>query len=609
MHAEDAGRLLAEILADPANEAARLVYADHLMELGDPRGELVQLQCRFEKIAWDDPERRRLDERIADLLATHESEWTREVRALGFDDHLQQVSMRRGFVEKVRLDARDAAQRIPALRALTPLREVHVSGTDGAHLDDAGAALCELEAISFRGFPRELSHAVAQRLPRWPHQGKLRTLHVSGSEAARAIAATPALRGLEVLRVTSIEPQGIAQLAMAPHVATVHTLELPQSGIGPDGLDALARSAYFSALRRVQLEHARLTGAAIETFARSAIAPALRQLRVHHNKLGDRGATALATGFPALDLLDVEATELRGDGAVDLFASARLPKLVSLDISRNALGDAPLARAVDALALPALRHLACIENNVESAAALAFARSPRLADLRSLDLSNNPLGDAGVIALVDGAQLPALEVLRIKSTGVGQRGLRALGTSEVGARLRALDVARNEVDDHGLAALLDGDHLAALDALDLGGCALSIRGIRALVASPLAARLKHLTLTGLDVGALDPLLSADLPELRSLVADRFDDDAAYILAAARGLPSLHSIVFAARELTDAGAHALADSAALRRILWLELDAPGVTDIGRSLLRRRFGHHVAVFAGGSLHAFSALGRRV
>jgi hypothetical protein len=151
--------------------------------------------------------------------------------------------------------------------------------------------------------------------------------------------------------------------------------------------------------------------------------------------------------------------------------------------------------------------------------------------------------------------------------------------------------------------------LDALDALDLGGSALTIKGVKALVASPIAARIKQLTITGLDVGALDPLLSAELPELRSLVVDRFDDDAARILAAARGLPALHSIVFMAPELTDAGAVALAESPQLQHILWFELDAPGVTEVARATLRRRFAHHVAVFSGGTLHAFSGLGRRV
>ncbi|MDQ3341153.1 MAG: TIGR02996 domain-containing protein [Myxococcota bacterium] len=601
----DVGRLLAEILADPASEAARLVYADHLIELGDPRGELVHAQCKFEKIEWDEPARRVIDERIADLLAMHESEWTRDVRALGFDDHLQQVSLRRGFVEKVTLDAKDAARLVPMLRAITPLRELHVTAKDDSHIDDVGVA-ADLEALSFRSFARGVDRAVANRLPHWPYRGKLQTLHVVGPDAAQAIAITPALASLRRIRVGAITAAGMSALADASHLDQVHTLELPQSTLGAAGLDTLARGK-LTGLKRLQLEQARIVGDEIGSLAQSPLATQMQQLRVHHNRLGEKGARWLATKFPALELLDVESAELRASGTLALLSSKNLTKLASLDISRNAIGDG-LVAALDAVELPALRHLACLQNALEASTAVALARCG-LDELRSLDLSENPLLDASVIALAETTRLPKLDVLRIKATGIGARGLAALGASALGARLRAIDVARNEVDDHGLAALLESGNLAALDALDLANSALTIRGVKTLVAAPVAARIKHLTVTGLDVGALDPLLSADLPELRSLVADRFDDDAARLLATARGLPALHSMVFTARDLTDAGARALAESPQLTRVLWFELDAPNVTEMGRAMLRHRFGHHVAVFAGGTLQAFSGLGRRV
>jgi uncharacterized protein (TIGR02996 family) len=602
----DVGRLLAEILADPASDAARLVYADHLIELGDPRGELVQTQIKLEKIEWDDPRRAAIEERITDLRAIHETAWTRDVRALGFDDHLHQVSLRRGFVEKVTIDAGNLARLVPQLRAITPLREVHITAKNDRSIDDIGPVACELEGVAVRASARGSGAAIANKLPHWPHRGKLAMLQLDGPEAAQAIAHTPALASLRRLRVGSIGLAGMAALAAAAHLDRVHTLELPQSQLGPAGLAHLARGKLVG-LQRLQLEQARLTGDEIELLAQAPFAPRLVQLRLHHNKLADKGARLLAAQFPALELLDVEDAELHARGVQTLLSSANLAKLRSLDISRNGLGNEAVA-AFDAMQLPALRHLVCTQSALAAPAMLALARA-NLDPLRSLDLAENPLGDDGVIALAETTRLPHLDILRIKRTGVGARGLAALGASALGARLRVVDLARNEVDDNGLAALLASGRLDALDALDLGGSALTVKGVKALVASPIAARIKQLTITGLDVGALDPLLSAELPELRSLVADRFDDDAAGILAAARGLPALHSIVFMAPELTDAGAVALAESPQLEHILWFELDAPGVTEVARATLRRRFAHHVAVFAGGTLHAFSALGRRV
>ena len=69
--------LLAEVIADPRSIAPRLVYADALIEAGDPRGELIQVQCALEPLDLDDPARPALEARAADLLAEHEPAWSR----------------------------------------------------------------------------------------------------------------------------------------------------------------------------------------------------------------------------------------------------------------------------------------------------------------------------------------------------------------------------------------------------------------------------------------------------------------------------------------------------------------------------------------------------
>lgn len=57
-------RLLAQIAASPHDMQLRQVYADHLLERGDPRGELVALQ-----LAGIDPGR------VAHLIATYRHLW------------------------------------------------------------------------------------------------------------------------------------------------------------------------------------------------------------------------------------------------------------------------------------------------------------------------------------------------------------------------------------------------------------------------------------------------------------------------------------------------------------------------------------------------------
>lgn len=60
--------LLAAVYADPASDDARLVYADWLTERGDPRGELIQLQCLGGPSARP---------RVRELLAVHGARWSR----------------------------------------------------------------------------------------------------------------------------------------------------------------------------------------------------------------------------------------------------------------------------------------------------------------------------------------------------------------------------------------------------------------------------------------------------------------------------------------------------------------------------------------------------
>jgi uncharacterized protein (TIGR02996 family) len=57
-------RLLTAILASPRDMELRQVYADHLLDRGDPRGELISLQ-----LAGRDPAR------VAELVALHARDW------------------------------------------------------------------------------------------------------------------------------------------------------------------------------------------------------------------------------------------------------------------------------------------------------------------------------------------------------------------------------------------------------------------------------------------------------------------------------------------------------------------------------------------------------
>src|SRR5690349_11019619 len=113
--------LVAAIAAAPDDDAPRLVYADWLLDRGDPRGELVVAQCALDRIeATDGPrgETRALRERVRSLIALHRPTWLEPI----LDVMVGDFELRRGFVEHVTLfvPSLDAATQ-PRLRDAAPL--------------------------------------------------------------------------------------------------------------------------------------------------------------------------------------------------------------------------------------------------------------------------------------------------------------------------------------------------------------------------------------------------------------------------------------------------------------------------------------------------------
>ncbi len=108
--------LLAGVLANPTDDAPRLVLADWLNERGDPRGELIQVQCSLAANQRPNPH---LEERQRALLERHGQAWLGE---LGF----RTAEFTRGFVEEVELPWNELVARLPALSQATPLRALHV---------------------------------------------------------------------------------------------------------------------------------------------------------------------------------------------------------------------------------------------------------------------------------------------------------------------------------------------------------------------------------------------------------------------------------------------------------------------------------------------------
>ncbi len=89
--AEDLDALLAECLANPDDDAPRLVYADALLEANDPRGEFIQLQLRAEQVLPLEADATR----AASIQRKHEKAWLGDIARV-----TKLRVFRRGFLDE-----------------------------------------------------------------------------------------------------------------------------------------------------------------------------------------------------------------------------------------------------------------------------------------------------------------------------------------------------------------------------------------------------------------------------------------------------------------------------------------------------------------------------
>jgi uncharacterized protein (TIGR02996 family) len=197
--------LHAAVLAAPDDDVPRLVYADWLMERGDPRGELIALQVERATLHAINPRAAALMGREKALMLTHYKSWQAR---LPQPCNFWYV---RGFVEKINC----------GFRVLT-----------SSSLEDA--CIRELQLHTDTGFARHIAPLFSDMA--------LRTLDLRGNLEAADLAAL-----------------------QSPHLATVTTLRL----VGGFLTAADIRAIHASSLHTVPaLELENLHGAALAVLAK-----------------------------------------------------------------------------------------------------------------------------------------------------------------------------------------------------------------------------------------------------------------------------------------------------------------------------------------------------
>jgi Ran GTPase-activating protein (RanGAP) involved in mRNA processing and transport len=234
--------------------------------------------------------------------------------------------------------------------------------------------------------------------------------------------------------------------------------------------------------------------------------PALISLDLSSNAIAARGAAALAplSAITSLRALNVGGNKLQCNGASALAPtlSALAPGLVSFEIGRNWLrsqGARALAPHLSRMAQ--LQRLGLAWNALGMGGTWVALRAvSALSTLQHIDLAENDVYDKGVALFVNfrskqGA-LPALKRLDLSGNFITEVGVAALLPALPG--FQHLDLRMNAIGDAGLGALVDAapTALAQMTCLDVGGCDVG-REAAAECAGKLAA-FPHLQHRGLQ---------------------------------------------------------------------------------------------------------------
>jgi len=128
-----AASFLETIRQHPNDDAPRLVYADWLEEQDDPRGEFIRVQIQLANLDPDDDEARwDLELRQQRLLRQHGFLWVFEP----FNPARRWPQFRRGFVERVEIEAAAFLANAPAFKSVYPfLRNLAIYGVANPHRD------------------------------------------------------------------------------------------------------------------------------------------------------------------------------------------------------------------------------------------------------------------------------------------------------------------------------------------------------------------------------------------------------------------------------------------------------------------------------------------
>jgi uncharacterized protein (TIGR02996 family) len=395
---DDLRALLAAIVADPADDTARLAYADCLEEHGNaPRATFIRLQIEAERLHSDSNARARLEDRARALLEEHWIDWWGEVcAAIGFPTPLPKPRGRLGRL--VRRIGNSAGH---------PYYLWSLSSNVGTPVGPTDRSLPEWwhDTTFRRGFPCSLSasHSFANSgrflLQRWTSVSPLEDARLSAPRE-QAWVDRPLMPGLRSLALTGFAPSALLGVLASPHMGQLESLILDVADY------SLEYDLAFA-----------------DELARATISPRMRQLKRLGIQVWSDPAAAIVASAENLDGLEtLEVSLLRPIFDEELV-------LGSEDFDGQARRLTALARSPHLAGLRELRVIGVLD----AAGFEAAIRNPIWTGLRKLDV-HAELRPGELLTRPD--DLPELEELRLSGVSYTVAQVAAFASSPLLKRLR-----------------------------------------------------------------------------------------------------------------------------------------------------------------------------
>jgi uncharacterized protein (TIGR02996 family) len=291
----DREAFLNAIAANPADDTARLAFADWLDEHDDPvRAEFIRVQIELGYADRKDSQHAELAAREKELLDAHRAQWLGPLETVQGEGDYEafEPTFRRGFVESASIHGRALIEHADAVRQYCPaLVELDVVGVRG-HGEGVAAAEClnTVRTLRLEDWPNP---ADAQAIANSPHLSRLESLSFwLGSRNDDAVydalrtssKTTPAVRRVELIQLRGGMTAGAAGAGFA-NVVEPHNRELLQGmSAGP--------------LAELLAVHADGAAALVNSFRRAPVATVIRPFDVLFPLAGDVGRGLFAGTLP-----------------------------------------------------------------------------------------------------------------------------------------------------------------------------------------------------------------------------------------------------------------------------------------------------------------------